>query len=92
MITAGVKDVKNQLSHYLSFVKRGEDVLVTERGKVIARIICENPQKTSLKRQLHPLVMEGLIAFPTDEIDKGVPDPFDVPGKPVSEMVIEDRR
>ncbi len=92
MITAGVKDVKNQLSRYLSFVKKGEDVLVTERGKVIARIICENPRKTSLRRQLHPLVMEGLIAFPTDEIDKGVPDPFDVPGKPVSEMVIEDRR
>lgn len=92
MITAGVKDVKNQLSRYLSFVKKGEDVLVTERGKVIARIICENPRKTSLRRQLHPLVMEGLIAFPTDEIDKDVPDPFDVPGKPVSEMVIEDRR
>ena len=56
------------------------------------KIICENPQKISLRQQLHPLVMEGLIAFPADEIDKDVSDPFEVPGKPVSEMVIEDRR
>lgn len=43
MLTAGVKDLKNKLSHYLSRVKRGEEVIVTERGKVIARILRENP-------------------------------------------------
>jgi len=92
MITAGIKDLKNQLSRYLSFVKRGEDVLVTERGKVIARIINENSQKTSLRRALHPLIMQGLVTFPTNQIDKDVPDPIELPGKPVSEMAIEDRR
>ncbi|MBW1863183.1 MAG: type II toxin-antitoxin system prevent-host-death family antitoxin [Deltaproteobacteria bacterium] len=92
MITAGIRDLKNQLSRYLSFVKRGEDVLVTERGKVIARIINENSQKTSLRRALHPLIMQGLITFPTNQIDKDFPDPIEIPGKPVSEMAIEDRR
>ncbi|PIQ44752.1 MAG: hypothetical protein COW04_11290 [Deltaproteobacteria bacterium CG12_big_fil_rev_8_21_14_0_65_43_10] len=92
MITAGIKDLKNQLSSYLSFVKKGEDVLITERGKVIARIINENSQKTSLRQSLHPLVMQGLITFPTSQIDKDVPDPFEIPGNPISEMAIEDRR
>jgi antitoxin (DNA-binding transcriptional repressor) of toxin-antitoxin stability system len=80
------------LSRYLSFVKRGEDVLITERGKVIARIINESPQKASLRQALHPLIMQGLITLPTNLIDKDVSDPVEIPGKPVSEMPIEDRR
>ena len=66
MLTAGVKDLKNRLSQYLSSVKRGEEVIVTERGKVIARILRENPQETSLRQALHPLIMQGLITFPTN--------------------------
>ena len=92
MRTAGIKDLKNQLSRYLSFVKRGEDVLITEQGKVIARIINENPHNTSLRQALHSLIMQGLITFPTNQIDKDVPDPVEIYGKPVSEIAIEDRR
>lgn len=92
MITAGIKDVKNKLSHYLSLIKGGEDVLITERGKVIARIICEKPPKNSLRQALHPLIMNGLISFPANKLNKEFPDPVKIPGKPVSEMAVEDRR
>ncbi len=92
MLTTGVKDLKNRLSQYLSSVKGGEEVIITEHGKVIARILNENPRKTSLRKALHPLIMQGLITFPTDQIDKDVPPPIEIPGKPVSEMAIEDRR
>jgi len=54
MFTAGVKDLKNRLSQYLSSVKRGEEVIVTERGRVIARILQENPQETSLRQDCIP--------------------------------------
>ncbi len=92
MITAGIREFKNKLSHYLSYVKKGEDVLITERGKVIARVIQENSQKISLRKALQPLIMKGLISLPVQELNKEVPDPIAVPGKPISEMVIEDRR
>ncbi|MBE9570635.1 MAG: type II toxin-antitoxin system prevent-host-death family antitoxin [Proteobacteria bacterium] len=92
MISAGIKDLKNQLSRYLTYVKRGEDVVITERGKVIARIVQENSRKTSLRQAPLPLIEQGLITFPINKIDKDVPDPVEVPGKPVSEMAIEDRR
>ena len=39
MISAGIKDLKNNLSRYLSLVKKGEDILITERGKAIAHIV-----------------------------------------------------
>jgi len=39
MKTAAVARLKAELSRYLSRVKAGEEVLVTERGAVIARIV-----------------------------------------------------
>jgi len=38
MISVGVRDLKNQLSQYLQYVKRGERVLVTEHNRIIAEI------------------------------------------------------
>ena len=92
MKTAGIKELKNRLSAYLALVKTGEDVLITERGKVIARIVSEVSQKTSLRQALQPLVMEGLVDLPYDRIDRAVSDPVELPGKEVADMVIEDRR
>lgn len=92
MISVGIKDLKNQLSRYLSFVKQGEDVLITDRGKAVARIIAENSQTASLRNALQPLIIQGLIALPTDCLQRDIPDPIEVAGKPVSEMVLEDRR
>ena len=92
MIAAGIKELKNKLSQYLSFVKKGEDILITERGKVIARIIPEYHQKKSLRKALHPLILRGLVTFPSQDLNKDIPEPIEVPGKPVSDMVIEDRR
>lgn len=39
MKTANVAELKNRLSHYLSRVKRGETVLVTERNSPVARLV-----------------------------------------------------
>ena len=39
MKTAAVAELKAQLSRYLSRVKAGEEVLITERGVPIARIV-----------------------------------------------------
>ena len=92
MVSAGIKKLKNNLSKYLCLVKKGEDVLITERGKVIARIIREDPKNIALREALSPLVVKGLIALPSQKIDKDVSNPVKLSGKPVSEMVIEDRR
>jgi antitoxin (DNA-binding transcriptional repressor) of toxin-antitoxin stability system len=38
MKTVGVRELKNRLSEYLREVRRGEHVLVTDRGEVIAEL------------------------------------------------------
>jgi len=92
MITAGIKEFKNRLSQYLSIVKKGEDVLITERGKIIARAIQENPEIKSLRKALDPLIRQGLVKYPVGDINRQIPQPLKTKGKPVSQIVIEDRR
>ncbi len=38
MIAVGVRDLKNQLSRYLQYVKQGEKVFITEHNRVIAEL------------------------------------------------------
>ena len=92
MITVGVKELKNNLSRYLACVKKGDDLLITERGRPVARIVREDPKNASLRVALRPLIEKGLITLPARMIDRQVPSPVQVSGKPISEMVIEDRR
>ena len=92
MISAGVKDVKNNLSRLLARVKAGEEVLITERGRPVARIVKENNEAKSIRAALEPLVRKGLITLPGRSILKDGISAVEVPGKPVSDMVIEDRR
>ncbi|MBW2079299.1 MAG: type II toxin-antitoxin system Phd/YefM family antitoxin [Deltaproteobacteria bacterium] len=48
MISAGIKEVKNNLSRLLARVKAGEEVLITERGRPVARIVKENVHPCSI--------------------------------------------
>ena len=38
MKAVGIRELKNRLSEYLRTVRRGEDILVTDRGTVVAEI------------------------------------------------------
>ena len=88
-MTVGIRELKNKLSHYLSQVKQGKNLAVTERGKVIAYL-------TSAERALDFEKMVDLIredlAFWNGGKPLGSARPARVSGKPVSEIVIEERR
>jgi antitoxin (DNA-binding transcriptional repressor) of toxin-antitoxin stability system len=92
MISAGIKEVKNNLSKLIDRVKAGEEVLITERGKPVARIVKEGQGDKSIRAALWPLVQRGLISLPSRNIPRDSISAVEVPGKPVSKMVIEDRR
>lgn len=43
MRTATVRDLRNHYTSLLSWVSAGEEIVITQRGKPIARLIPENP-------------------------------------------------
>ena len=70
MRRAGISELKARLSEYLDRVKAGEEVLVTERGRVIARISPVEGAERDESR-LAQLVRRGLVRPPrrTEPID-----------------------
>jgi prevent-host-death family protein len=90
MQKVGSRELKNRLGRYMSRVKRGESILVTDRGKPVAKLIPAAPVATA------PPSVDDLLQ--RLEAQRRRMKPFKrrklVPGrgKPASEMIIEDRR
>jgi antitoxin (DNA-binding transcriptional repressor) of toxin-antitoxin stability system len=65
MLTVGIRDLKNQLSQYLQYVKNGEKVVITEHNKIIAEItvpLKEDEHKiSSIEKKLEQLSKDGEI-------------------------------
>jgi antitoxin (DNA-binding transcriptional repressor) of toxin-antitoxin stability system len=63
MIKVGVRNLKNELSRYLQYVKNGEKVIVTEHNKIIAEIRVPEKKEnlTSFEEKLLQLSKEGRI-------------------------------
>jgi len=93
MFQAGIKEAKNSLSRLLTRVKAGEEVVITDRGRPVARIVKEPVEERSFRETLGDLVESGLVVLPSRSIRKDeLAVMVEVSGKPVSEMVTEDRR
>jgi prevent-host-death family protein len=60
MTTVSVSHLKSRLSQYLAMVKEGGEVLVTERGKPIARLVPERPNRWDDER-IADLRRKGVI-------------------------------
>lgn len=58
--TAAISELKAKLSEHIARVKRGEEVLVTERGKPVARIVPVSPG-TGEDDRIRDLVRRGVI-------------------------------
>ncbi|MBI3767369.1 MAG: type II toxin-antitoxin system prevent-host-death family antitoxin [Deltaproteobacteria bacterium] len=70
MKTAAVAELKARLSRYLSRVKAGEEILVTERNVPIARLV---PVAGTLEglEGLRDLERQGLVRLSTGTLPKG---------------------
>ena len=88
-MNASVRDLKSRLSRYLRQVQRGETVVVTYRGKPIARLV----PLPSLPLEEQLATLPGINAG-TGEKPRGATRPVRVkPGqKDVSDIVVEERR
>ena len=92
MILAGIKEIKNNLSRFLAYVEAGEEIMITKRGRPVARIIKEDSNGMVIRTALAPLIEKGLVVLPSRRLKKDGLVPHQADGKLVSEMVTEDRR
>lgn len=83
-----VTELRASLSHWLDRVSDGEEVVVTERGVPVARIIGIDAMST-----LEALTARGVIARPASpHRTKAAGRKLPRAGQPLSELVSEQRR
>ena len=89
MSQVGVRELKDRLSGYLKRVQGGEEIVVTERGRSVARIV---PVKTSsLQRAFEPMLREGAVRWGGGK-PRGASRRPVIRGRTLADMVKEDRR
>jgi len=95
MEKAGIREIKAHLSRYLKEVKKGDVIVITERGKAIAHIVSAglNGERNKLHEGLSRMLKKGLVRLP-ERWGKpvGCPEREAMRRSPVSDAVIEDRR
>lgn len=81
----GVRELRNNLSRYLDRVRDGEEVVVTERGRAIARVL-----PVAAERVLDRLIAEGIVTQ-AQQPKRRAGKPIKSKG-PVSDLVVDQRR
>lgn len=84
----GVRELKGRLSQYLNRVKAGESLAITERGRVIGRIV---PATASPEDTLMMLAQAGLLAWNGELLEPLTPVTRNRSDVTVAELLVEDR-
>ncbi len=86
---AGIRELKAQLSAYIREIKKGNTVVITERGAEVGRII---PAAESLDDRIQSLVRSGFADWNGKKLKPAKPMARVKPGsKTLAEIVSEDR-
>ena len=82
----GIRELRAGLSRYVKRVRDGEEIVVTDRGTAVARLV-----PVGRERRLDRLIREGLVT-PAPRPWRGrLPKPVEAAG-PLSDIVLDDRR
>jgi len=85
-VDVGIRELRSSLSRYVERVKAGEEIVVTEHGRPVARLVPMDGE-----RKIDRLIREGVV-IPARSRTGWLPEKL-IPVKgSVSEIVIEQRR
>jgi prevent-host-death family protein len=74
MKRTGIADLKSRLSSYLKVVRAGNEVLITDRGVPVAKLVpIDTARRRETRRQ--KLAAEGLLALGKGRVPRELLDP-----------------
>ncbi len=96
MTKVGIRELKNRLSEYVAKARKGITIVITDRGEQVAKIVPIEKQvepEDALEARLRELAAAGYLRLPLRP-ERPLPPvkPVKAKGKPLSQMIIEDRR
>jgi len=84
--TIGIRELRDGLSRHLAEVRAGSEIIVTDHGTPIARIVPIG-KESGLER----LIRQGLVTLPTGPRRTFYPEPIQANGI-VSDLIADQRR
>ncbi len=94
MKVVGVRELKNRLSQYLQMARKGEYVLVTDRGQVVAEL--RQADSVTLVNRVPPgladLVSRGIVSLGAENDASVYPRMKRIPGVPSALKLLEEER
>jgi len=85
-VEVGIRDLKNNLSRYLDGVASGTEVIVTDRGRPVARLV----QIDASTERLAGLIESGVVRAASSR-NRQLPKRI-AAGSTVSDLVVDQRR
>jgi prevent-host-death family protein len=94
MEKVGIKELKNKLTHYLKLTRKGDRIIVTDRGAPVAILhgIDGVDTDASVEERLVSLAGKGMVRLPAEPAKLGPFRPLSIRGKAASAIIIEERR
>lgn len=94
MQKVGAREFKNRMGRYLQEIRRGRSLMITDRGRPVAKLVPPDddtkPEPPGLTERLRGLEAQGLIRLARRPLGKFRAIPSR--GKSASQMILEDRR
>ena len=96
MESVGIRELKNRLGHYLRAVQRGRTLVVTARGKAVARLVPVHTEGESslppeVEERMWELTTTGLLTWSGGAFQLPRPAATNKGPKLLSDVVVEDR-
>jgi prevent-host-death family protein len=85
----GIRELKARLSEYIRQVKAGRTVIITERGRAVARLV---PADYPVEDRLQAMLDAGLAEWSGNRLPPVKPPAKVKRGHSVADMLVEDRR
>jgi prevent-host-death family protein len=93
MRRVGSREFKNRLGKYLRAVRAGQTLIITDRGRAVARVgptTIDESEASFVEERLKELEAKGFIHLGKKAFSKF--RPIKSKGKPASQIIIEERR
>jgi prevent-host-death family protein len=89
--SVGIRDAKMHLSKYIKMVQKGTEVIITDRGRPVGKIVPVQNKDLSLEERIKALEDQGLIEKQSTKRLQKIPSPIPVPDNVAQKFLQEDR-
>ncbi len=91
-ISMGIREAKIKLSKLLKSVQKGREILITDRGRPVGKIIPVEPETLPLAERIQELERQGWIEPQKKKRPRELHPPIQLPGELAQKYLKQERR